>query len=65
MKIQFERMFKDGEDWHPVDEKQVRAILDGYYKDVDLAIEDLRSGVTLDTLFALYRVKPEGKGCHT
>lgn len=55
----YERKYKDESDWHAVTEKEVRNRLDGYYYDLDLAIDNLKSGFTLDTPYAFYRFTKE------
>jgi hypothetical protein len=51
----FERLFKDEDEWKEVTGEEVRKGLDGYYKNVDLAIEYIQAGQPLDTPFSVFR----------
>ena len=54
--IELERTNDDGS-WSPVSVEEARNVLAGYYKDVDLAMEDILTGATLRTMGRFYRLK--------
>lgn len=45
----------ESEEWQEITEEKLRDRLDGYYKNIDLAIAWIREGNQLRTAFAFYR----------
>lgn len=57
--MKFYRQSKDDSELAAIEvtESEARNDLDGYYKDLDLAIQTLKDGQRLQTFFAIYWAK--------
>jgi len=51
----FQKRFFESEEWEEIQEYEARLYLEGYYYDVDLAIEELKKGAVLRTPWSFYR----------
>ena len=54
------KRYHDQDEWIEIDEKAARRFLRHSFLDVDLVLDDMRSGHTVATGFAAYRILPEG-----
>ena len=57
--MMFQQKYTDENEWHEVDEDTARDKLAAYFRDVDRAIFDLRSGIELRTPWAFWRWIPQ------
>lgn len=54
----FQKKYADETDWTEIPESITRKQLAGYFRDVDRAVFDLRSGIVLRTPWAFWRWIP-------
>jgi len=54
------KRYHDQDEWIEIDEKSARRLLGHNFLDVDMVLDEMRSGHTVTTGFAGYRILPEG-----